>query len=68
MTRMRWDQMSSIERIAAVKTLMADGLSAAGIGECLGCSRNAVIGLWNRHPGHFNRETVGLLKIRDGKA
>lgn len=65
---MRWDQMSGIERIAAVKKLMADGLSAARIGERLGCSRNAVIGLWNRHPGHFNRETVALLKTKDGKA
>lgn len=53
-----WADMSRKERIKAVAALVAadEKMSSADIAMLLGTSKNAVCGLWHRHPNEFRRE------------
>lgn len=48
-----WKQMTTAQRIEAMKPLTADGFSGGQIAKELGTTRNAVIGMWHRHGKHF---------------
>lgn len=49
----QWKQMTTAQRIEAMKPLTAAGYSGGQIAVELGTTRNAVIGMWHRHAQHF---------------
>ena len=53
-----WHTMSTAERIAALRPLSKNGVTASFIAGLLGTTKNSVVSHWHRHAKHFDRATL----------
>lgn len=59
---MTWQSMTTAEKIEAIRPFVEKDATASETGRALGCSRNAIIGMWHRHG-----DILGRVKVTNAK-
>lgn len=55
---MMWSEMTTAEKIEAIRPYVEKDATASETGRALGCSRNAIIGMWYRYGDILGRVQV----------